>query len=562
MTTNAIGQPVQPAVTPVPLLRRIYGLGSIFAKTIRDSRRATFATGIVLAILLMGVAKAIVSEFATPESRVQLEAVIKAVPPILQGMAGRVVNVETLGGYLQYKYGTFFPLIVSLWSILALSGTLAAEARRGSLEFVASGPITRRQIALQKLAGHVLMLGIACLLLFFAILITGSFGTLPGDELPLGSAFGYSLWLMLLALAAGSVAFALGPFVGRGSAAGIAGAVTFGGWIVNGYQAAIPQLAPFANLTWFGWTANHTALAGAYDWPSLGLVAIFVVAMLTIGVEAFNRRDIGVTSTIPTPSLPHALVGVRGPVSRLFGHNLPSSLAWGLGLGFFGLVIAGSGSDFVKELQKSPDFMRLLQTAFPNADVASVGGFLQLLFLEFGLILAGLAAATLVAGWASDETSGRLEFLLATPLSRDRWTMGGAFALLGSIAVVTGLTMVGIAFGSALVGGDVVTPTIGSAALGLFAIAMAGVGVAVGGVFGTGFAAPAVAILTILVWLADVVVPALKLPDIVHELALTAHYGAPMLGQWDLVGVVASLAIAIGGVIVGTWGFQRRDLRG
>ena len=50
----------------------------------------------------------------------------------------RPINVETLGGYIQYKYGTFFPLVVSLWSILALSGTLAAEARRGSLEFVAA----------------------------------------------------------------------------------------------------------------------------------------------------------------------------------------------------------------------------------------------------------------------------------------------------------------------------------------------------------------------------------------------------------------------------------------
>ncbi len=50
-------------------------------------------------------------------------------PPILQGLAGQVVNVGTLGGYLQYKYGIFFPLVVSLWSILALSGTLAGEAQ-------------------------------------------------------------------------------------------------------------------------------------------------------------------------------------------------------------------------------------------------------------------------------------------------------------------------------------------------------------------------------------------------------------------------------------------------
>ena len=69
-------------------------------------------------------------------------------------MAGPVVNVGTLGGYLQYKYGLFFPFVVSLWSILALSGTLAGEAQRGSLEFVASTGKSRRRIAIEKLSGQ------------------------------------------------------------------------------------------------------------------------------------------------------------------------------------------------------------------------------------------------------------------------------------------------------------------------------------------------------------------------------------------------------------------------
>jgi len=34
-----------------------------------------------------------------------------------------------------------------------------------------------------------------------------------------------------------------------------------------------------------------------------------------------------------------------------------------------------------------------------------------------------------------------------------------------------------------------------------------------------------------------------------------------MVGVWDPVGIVASLVLAIGGVALGTWGFQRRDLR-
>jgi ABC-2 type transport system permease protein len=547
--------------TPVPLLRRIYGLGSVFGKTLRDSRRATIVVGAVLALILVGVGKAIVTEFATVQSRQEMGDLIRSVPPILQGLAGRVVNVETLGGYMQYKYGAFFPLIASLWSILALSGTLAGEARRGSLEFVAATPTTRRRIAIQKLTGHIFVVAIACVAVFVALVVAGSFATLPGDDIPVAAAAGYAIWLGLLALAAGSLAFALAPFVGRGSALGISGAVMFGGFILSGYQAAIPQLAPLANLTWFGWTANHIPLAGLYDWPSLALVAAVALLFFVVGIEAFARRDIGVTSAIPTPSLPHALVGLRGPAGRTAGHVLPSALAWGIGIGLFGLAIAGSGRSFVEQLGNSPDFQRLLSTVFPGVDIASVGGFLQLLFLEFGLILAGLAAATLVAGWASDETSGRLELLLATPLSRGRWVIRGGLGVVAGVAVIMALTVLGVGIGALMTGGDVLTPIVGTTVLGLYALAMVGVGVAVGGVFGTGAAAPTVALLTVITWFVGILGPALGLPDAVRELALTTHYGQPMLGVWDPVGIVASLGLAVGGVAIGAWGFKRRDLR-
>jgi ABC-2 type transport system permease protein len=561
MASDVGRRPTPAALAPASLVERIYGLGSVFAKTLRDSRRATILVGGVLGLLLIGVGYAIGSQFATPASRTELGAVIRAVPPILAGLAGKVVNVETLGGYLSYKYGTFFPIIAGLWSILALSGTLAAEARRGSLEFVAAGPITRRRIALEKLSGHILVLAIASFAMFVSLVVVGTFGKLPGDEIPVSAAAGYAIWLGLLALVAGSVAFALAPFLGRGSAVGIAGAVMFAGFILNGYQAAIPQLAPLANLTWFGWTANHIPLAGLYDWPSLALTGGVAVVLLVVGVEAFVRRDIGVTTSIPTPSLPHALVGLRGPAGRTFGHVLPTALAWGLGLGFFGLAIAGSGRSFVEQLANAPDFQRLLSSIFPGVDIASVGGFLQLLFVDFGMILAGLAAATLVGGWASDETSGRLEMLLAAPLGRRTWVVSGGVGILGGIAVIMIVTVAGIGIGASITGGDIVTPMVGTLALGLYAAAMAGVGVAVGGVVGTGAAGPAVALLTVITWFDGIIAPALGLPDIVRDLALTTHYGQPMLGVWDPVGIVASIVIAVGGVAVGAWGFGRRDLR-
>jgi hypothetical protein len=46
----------------------------------------------------------------------------------------------------------------------------------------------------------------------------------------------------------------------------------------------------------------------------------------------------------------------------------------------------------------------------------------------------------------------------------------------------------------------------------------------------------------------------------VHQLALTAHLGQPMLGEWDPVGIVACAVLAIGGILLGAWGIARRDV--
>ena len=548
---------------PPSLFRRLYGFGSIFAKAVRDSRRATIVAAGLLALVFLGVSKAIVGEFNTPESRAEMVGIIRAVPPILAGMAGKIVdNVGTMGGYLQYKYGTFFPLVLTLWSILALSGTLAAEAQRGSLEFLASTGISRRRIALQKLAGHLVPLSIVLLVTFASIAIAGkSYPVLPGDEISVTSAFAYTVWLGLIALAGGALAFALGPFVGRGGAAGIAGAVTFAGFILSGYQQSVPALAPFANLTWWGWTYNHTALSGQYDWPSVILVAVVVVVLLAIGVEAFVRRDIGSTSTIPTPHMPAALLGLGGPVGRAAATGLGAAIWWGLGIGFFGLVLGGSSTAFMDQLRDSPQFMQMLNSLFPDIDYASAGGFLQLLFIEFGILLAGLAAATFVSSWASDETSGRLEMVLATPLSRRRWALSGAGGMLVDVAVFTALTVLGVGLGVGGSGSDLATPLAGSLIVGVYAIALVGIGMAVGGLLRTGWAAPAVVIFIVATWFVQLLGPLLRLPDFVTNLALTSHFGQPMVGVWDPAGVLAALAIGLAGVALGTWGFARRDLR-
>ncbi len=131
-----------------------------------------------------------------------------------------------------------------------------------------------------------------------------------------------------------------------------------------------------------------------------------------------------------------------------------------------------------------------------------------------------------------------------------------------NVAVFVALTASGIAIGVATTGSDVATPLLGALVLGLYAGALAGIGHAVGGVIGTRFAATVVVVFVVVTWFIQLLGPMLGLPQLIRDLALTSHYGQPMVGSWDAVGIVASLALAVGGVLIGTWGFSRRDLRG
>jgi putative exporter of polyketide antibiotics len=83
----------------------------------------------------------------------------------------------------------------------------------------------------------------------------------------------------------------------------------------------------------------------------------------------------------------------------------------------------------------------------------------------------------------------------------------------------------------------------------------------VGGVFRTGWAAPAVVVFLVVTWFVQLLGPLLGLPELVQDLALTAHFGQPMVGVWDVPGVVAALLFGVAGIAIGAIGFVRRDLR-
>jgi ABC-2 type transport system permease protein len=280
-------------------------------------------------IIQGGMGAGVSNIFPSPESRLEIDKLIGSMPESMIELFGKPVGLGTLGGYFTWKYGAIFALGTSLWSILALSGTLAGEAGRGSLDLVASTPLGKRRVAVEKLVAHVTVLVLAMVVMAVACVVSSSlFGDAAlGDNIPPLAATGYALWVGLLALFFGGVAFALAPLLGRSGSAGVAALVMMTLWLANGFEA----LAPLATLSPFHWLSGHIALVGMYDWPAVAFTGVVAAVLLGLGVELFVRRDLGVTAGLSLPGLPAAILGVRGSTSR--AGEQPRALAWGFGLG-------------------------------------------------------------------------------------------------------------------------------------------------------------------------------------------------------------------------------------
>jgi ABC-2 type transport system permease protein len=558
MSSPADG-PATAAIVGPSALARLVGLGSIFGKGLRDSRRVTLAVGLFCGIFVMATAGAIASDFKTAESRIALVGSLASIP-LIQGLLGPPINVGTLGGVISWRAVSTLPLLVGIWSIVALSGTIAAEGRRGTLEFLATVPVSRRRLATEKAAAHVVALaGAMAIFAFMTWLATVLFGTLPEDPVSAAAAIGTAVGVGLGALAGGAVAFAVAPFLGRSAAAGVGATVMFASYLINGFSSTIVGLDVLRPLSYFTWTAGHRPLAGAADWPPVILLAACCLMALAIGVEAFARRDVGTTG-VGRAILPRLHYGIGGPAGRSFADRVPIALAWAAGLGLYGLLVSMSAPTFAAQLGSIPGLIQLIQRVYPGADVTTSAGVLQLLYFSFAILMFGLAGATLVAGWASDEGDRRLEMVLSTPTSRLRWGLASGVGVMAAIAVLTAIVAGLIAVGTVASGDDPVGPVIGIGVAGLYGGALAGVGLAVGGVRWPGLAAAVVGLLAIAFFLIDFFGALLKLPDAVLQLSLSAHLGRPLIGTYDLPGIAVCVFLIVGGVAVSAVGLTRRDV--
>jgi ABC-2 type transport system permease protein len=454
----------------------------------------------------------------------------------------------TFERFIANGYGLYFLILAALMSILLVSRHTRAEEQSGRAELVRAN-VVGRHANLSATLLLALLTNVAAGLIVWLMMVA------PGGYPAHGSlVFATGITVTGLAFAGlTAVTVQLSEYARAASA--MSGAVLGAAFVVRAAGDMAGEggtaLSWFSPLAW----AQQTAPFVLDRWWPLILPLAFAVVVAALGFRLSTRRDLGASLVAVRPGASRAAPWIGTPFGLALRLQRASIIGWTAALAITGLVFGGYSDALLSAMDDMPDaFVDL----FGEQDL--IAGYLGFM-AQFMAVLIGVFVILAVQGWRSEETTGRAEPVLATPVSRTMWLMANLAVTAAGVLVVS--VAAGLASGLAAAGvtGDAqhiadlvlaqlnhlpaVLVVLGVATLlfGLLPRAIAAAWAIVGyGVFVGTFG------------------PLMDLPQAAMNLSPFEHAAELPLEPFEVGPVFALLLFALVGAAVGLLGIRRRGI--
>jgi ABC-2 type transport system permease protein len=340
------------------------------------------------------------------------------------------------------------------------------------------------------------------------------------------------------------------------AAAGMAGAVLGAAFVLRAVGdmaevggSAISWVSPLA------WAAQTAPYVENRWWP-LALSAGLAVATIIIAFVLQDRRDFGASLMPPRPGNTRAHPMLGHPLGLAARLQRGGVLGWGFGILALG-VIDGL---FTQAMLDAADAMPPELAAVFGSDQLLEGyvGFLA----SFVAILTAAYVVYAMQTLRAEESTGRADAVLATPVSRPGWL--GAHALVVALGALLILVITGLGTGlasAAVTGeawliGEVIEAHLATAPAVLVVLGITA------GLFGI-----LPRLMTLVGWLAVAVIAIvdlfgelLDLPEWFRALSPLWHLATIPAEDFEPIPFIVLLALAAVTVVIGLAGFRRREI--
>lgn len=455
----------------------------------------------------------------------------------------------TLARFLANGYSLYFFLLAALMSILLVTRHTRVEEQTGRAELVRSGVVGRHATLTATLLLATIT-GLAAGVVVFAVMVAvGGFGA--GGSLVLAAGITAS------ALAfAGVTAVTVQLSEYSRAAAGLAGVVLGAAFVLRagGDMAAVGGSA----LSWaspLGW-GQQTAPFVLDRWWPLALLVAFAAVTAAAGYLLSARRDVGASLFSARPGAARAAPLLGTPWGLALRLQRASAIGWTIALAVTGLVYGAYVGPLADTLADLPEVFADL---FGGAD-EMVAGYLAYM-ATFMAYLTAVYVVLAVQSLRNEETDGRGEPVLATPVSRWSWLGSNLGVTAAGVVVVMVVSGAATGAGAWLITGEarhvweLIVAHLNQVPGVLVVLGMAGL------LFG---ALPrAIRATWALIgygFFLGTFGPLLDLPDMAHNLSPFSHAAQMPLEPFAAAPVATLTVIGLAAAALGLLSFRRREV--
>jgi len=464
-------------------------------------------------------------------------------------------RLDTVGGYLWYHNVTLFTLAFAMYGVVQGARALRGAEAQGSLEVILATGRSRRSVLLQRALGFLA----AMTVIWLGFGLATAVSLAASDEPNVGG----SLVALGSAALCGLVGYALGLAVSQvtssaRSAAGAGSIVLAALYLVTNVS---DQLGPFAGLRvlspFFYSNASRAMVPGfGLDVPAVLVLVAMVVVLTTVATVLFERRDYLAPAWARPAGGPAEAVAVAVAAARpvlvqrrmlrtVWTANVLRSrgslIAWTLGVAAYSVLLGLMTPAVMEEWETFAQYF--------SWQAGGVAPEEQYLGMAASLVTMAIAAYVIAqaSGWVADLEEGRVETLLAAPVSWTRLVLERLAALTVGVTVITVGSLLGLAGATAAV--DVGVRPAGAARLllhgVLLGLALGAVAALVVAVFRSGTAVAVLAVFVGASYLLGYLAQIFDWPEWVGRLSVFTAFGSPYL-EWSAWGGLAVLLVLAG----------------
>ncbi|EGD54216.1 ABC transporter permease [Gordonia neofelifaecis] len=418
--------------------------GLLARMDVRRERVIVPATVVLFAVINLSTA-ATIQNLASDPAQEQALRLTAGTNAAFRFLLGAVPDADSLAALASWRAGLFMVASLGVCAAMAVVRLTRKEEEAGRTELTlagAVGPVAPAVAAVTVVIGFVIAVSAAMALTLLSV--DGA------DAMSLIAVFAQYLSTGLAAIGLAVVAAEVFPSAHSANLA--ASTVVLVGYVLRGVADTVDGASWLRWTSPVGWAEAVEPFDSNNLWPASASLVVFA-AGLAFAPVVRRRRDLGSGVLAVRPG-PATGPGLRSPLVLVWRQSRSIVFSWAGGIAAYGVII-GVVTNQVESLAGSNKAM----TDFLESSGA--GGTLTQIFLStmtaFLAVAAVGAGVSLVIRWRSEETSGRLEVLLATPVSRRRyfWTqssmVGGAIVavmIAAPTSILVGAGLAGAGWGS------------------------------------------------------------------------------------------------------------------